>query len=182
LHGQYGPFASVTASSNASFSGSTPNFSGIHTYFTVTLPGSTSPYTGTVKFTPANDDDHAIYFHPSVTVTVRDKYNQTVQSQLTGTVSGCSYLTGYRVFDLKKSTATHAPYWITLQSSVKTVQIALEEIKPMRVRWYPDNDGDGWGPLSPSRLTACVPPPGFVVTQTGDCNDNNPNVYPGNGC
>lgn len=182
-HGQYGPYGSVTASSNPNFSGSSPNFSGIHRYFTVTLPYNSGlgKYVGTVKFTPANDDDHAIYVHPSVTVSVKNKSGTVVSSQLTSTFSGCSYLSGYAVHELKKSTS-FAPYRITLEATTATVYVALEEIKPMRERWYPDVDGDTWGPLSPSELTACTPSAGFVTKQSGDCNDNNASIYPGNGC
>src|SRR5690606_39098738 len=157
-HGDMGPFASVSASSDPAFSGSTPSFSGIHTYFTVTLPGSGSPRQGTVKFTPAKDDSHVVYFHPSVTVTVKDKDGNPLAPELTGTVNGCEYLTGYSIFDLKKSTSTHAPYWISFTASTSPINVALEEVSPMAEWWWYDGDGDGYGPSFANRLkTACVP-------------------------
>lgn len=182
-HGSLGPFAAVTASSNPNFAGSTPKFNAIHTYYTVTLPSAGGGiYRGTVKFTPANDDDHVLYVKPAVTVTVKDKSGASVASQLSSTFPTCpSYLTNYSVHELKKA-STFAPYKITFEASVSTIQVALEEVKPMRERWYPDADLDGFGPASPSQLTACVPSSGYVTTTSGDCNDGNASLYPGNGC
>lgn len=178
-HGALGPYASVTADDNASFAGDTPKLDGIHTYYTVSFEDATAPHVGTVKFTPANTDDHVIYVKPGVTVTVKNKSGAAVSSVLSGTVSGCSYLTDYHVFPLSTST-TLAPYRITFQSaSAAPIYTALEEVLPMRERWYQDGDGDTWGAPSPSVLTACVPPSGYGVKRGGDCNDGNASVYPG---
>lgn len=43
--------------------------------------------------------------------------------------------------------------------------------------WYPDLDGDGFGDQG-GELIACTQPPGYVG-QFGDCDDNDPNTYPG---
>jgi putative metal-binding protein/concanavalin A-like lectin/glucanase superfamily protein/type IX secretion system substrate protein len=43
--------------------------------------------------------------------------------------------------------------------------------------WYNDSDGDGFGNISDSVYTCC-PPPGYVPDFT-DCNDSDPNIYPG---
>lgn len=188
-HGQYGPFGSVTASSNPTFSGSTPKFSGIHRYFTVDLPGSGGSYQGTVKYTPSANDSHVVYFDPSVTVTVKDRNQNPVSPELVGTTTGCAYLTGYAVFDLKKSTSTHAPYWITFSASTSEINAALEEVSPMAETWYVDQDGDGfgrWPYAGPSEYltTACVPWGAFEngATQFADCDDGDAGVYPGSGC
>jgi hypothetical protein len=182
-HGPSGPYGSVTASSNPSFAGATPKFSGIHRYFTVTLPSvGGGLYRGTVKFTPANDDDHVVYVKPSVTVTVKDKSGTLVSSQLSSVFATCpAYLTNYAVYELKKS-SSFAPYKLTFEATTSAIQVALEEVKPMREHWYPDADLDGYGPASPSEFTACVPSPGYLTTTSGDCNDANASVYPGNGC
>ncbi|MBK6754119.1 MAG: putative metal-binding motif-containing protein [Flavobacteriales bacterium] len=44
-------------------------------------------------------------------------------------------------------------------------------------RWYADLDEDGYGVLS-TEVIACVQPPNTVAL-TGDCDDNDPNVFPG---
>ncbi|HEY0976052.1 MAG TPA: putative metal-binding motif-containing protein [Flavobacteriales bacterium] len=46
--------------------------------------------------------------------------------------------------------------------------------------WYPDADGDGYGDNSIS-ITACAAPEGYITTGH-DCDDNDPNVFLGQGC
>lgn len=48
--------------------------------------------------------------------------------------------------------------------------------------WYQDFDRDGYGAGAPLFLPADAPPPGLSTLRGGDCNDNDPAVYPGNGC
>jgi len=43
--------------------------------------------------------------------------------------------------------------------------------------FYPDADGDGYGSVS-GRILACSAPSGYLA-DSSDCNDGNPNVYPG---
>ena len=43
--------------------------------------------------------------------------------------------------------------------------------------FYPDADGDGYGPVVPPQCL-CVPGASYKVTQTGDCDDSNSSVYP----
>jgi hypothetical protein len=55
------------------------------------------------------------------------------------------------------------------------------------VSWYPDMDFDGYGVGTPFRLPEGAlpprPPPVFQwVTNDGDCNDRDPNKYPGHNC
>lgn len=177
-HGSSGPFASVTADDNASFAGATPKLDAIHTYYTVDFEDTTAPYVGTVKFTPDNTDDHAIYVKPNVTIVVKDKNGTTLTAALSGTVSGCSYLSSYKVYALSTSTSV-APYRITFTSaSSASINALLEEISPMRERWYKDQDGDTWGLPSPNKLTACTPPAGYTVKRGGDCNDLNASINP----
>jgi hypothetical protein len=183
-HGPSGPYDTDTASSNPNFAGSNPKLEVLHTYYTVTLPFvSPGVYRGTVKFTPVNDDDHIVYVDGTVAVTVKDKNNNVVSSQLSSSFSDCTaYLDNYSVYEMKKSTSTHAPYKLTFEAASSPVKVLLEEVKPLRARWYPDADGDTYGPPTPSVLTACLPSAGYVTTTAGDCNDSNPAVYPGSGC
>jgi hypothetical protein len=51
-----------------------------------------------------------------------------------------------------------------------------DEDAPLLI-WYNDDDQDGFGDASRS-VTACNQPDGVVADNT-DCNDKNPNVYPG---
>jgi large repetitive protein len=46
--------------------------------------------------------------------------------------------------------------------------------------WHPDTDGDGYGDAAIT-ITACAQPPGHVLNDD-DCNDNDANIFPGNGC
>lgn len=182
-HGPSGPYDTETASSNPNFAGANPKLEAIHTYFTVTLPYvSPGVYRGTVKFTPTNDDDHIVYVDNTVAVTVKDKNGNVISSQLSSSFSACtSYLDNYSVHEMKKSTSTHAPYKLTFEASSSPIKVLIEEVKPVRARWYPDADGDTYGPLTPSHFTACLPDPGYVTTTTGDCDDSNPAIYPGVG-
>jgi hypothetical protein len=43
--------------------------------------------------------------------------------------------------------------------------------------YYRDADGDGYGAAN-SSIIACSPPAGYV-SQSGDCNDSDPNIHPG---
>jgi hypothetical protein len=175
-HGALGPFGSVSASSNPNFTGANPKLDGIHKYVTVTLPGSGGSYAGTLKFTPATSDDHALYVHPTVTLSVRDKNGSAVSALVSGAVSGCSYLTSYEVYYLPTSLA---PFKVDLSASTATAYITLEQVSAMAERWYQDTDLDTYGAPSPSFLTACVPPAGYNVKRGGDCNNANATVYPG---
>jgi hypothetical protein len=48
-----------------------------------------------------------------------------------------------------------------------------------QITYYKDNDGDGFGTASETVVASqCAPPAGYA-SQAGDCNDNNPDVYPG---
>lgn len=180
-HGPAGPYDSKVADSNANFTGATPKFDAIHTYYTVTLPSvGGGVYRGTVKFTPATNDDHIVYVDPVVTVTVKDASNSVVSSQLTKPFSDCAtYLDQYSVHELN---TTSGPYKLTFEANTSTIKVLLEEVKPLRPTYYKDVDGDTYGPLLPSQRTACLPPAGYVVTRAGDCNDNNASMYPGSGC
>lgn len=44
------------------------------------------------------------------------------------------------------------------------------------VHWYRDQDGDGYGDPNQG-ITACTPQPGYVTDST-DCDDTNPQVFP----
>jgi len=49
---------------------------------------------------------------------------------------------------------------------------------PGCITYYYDADGDGWG-VSGNSKCLCAPSGNYRALQPGDCNDNNPNIYPG---
>ena len=49
------------------------------------------------------------------------------------------------------------------------------------IAYYPDNDGDGFGDENATATLACTAPMNFVEDNT-DCNDNDPNINPTQGC
>jgi hypothetical protein len=51
-----------------------------------------------------------------------------------------------------------------------------EDVLDLPTRWYADMDGDGWG-AGDVLATGCVGPSG-AVSQTGDCDDDDPTIYP----
>ncbi|NOK10850.1 putative metal-binding motif-containing protein [Corallococcus exercitus] len=47
------------------------------------------------------------------------------------------------------------------------------------ISWYPDDDNDGYGNSQlPAKITACEGP-ALTASRTGDCNDRDPSVHPG---
>lgn len=49
--------------------------------------------------------------------------------------------------------------------------------------WYFDADGDGWGIDIPgSSQRACAQPGADWTSRSGDCDDNDADLYPGHGC
>jgi hypothetical protein len=53
----------------------------------------------------------------------------------------------------------------------------IDEGLDCRITWYRDKDGDGYGRTNMIRMS-CIKPQGFT-NMAGDCNDNNPAIYPG---
>lgn len=173
-HGSLGPFASVTAKSAATYD----TFSSTHTYYTVNFTDVTAPYVGRVDYSPSVTGDYAIYYNPSVTVTVKDKNGTTVGPLLTQSMSSCSYLAGYRIFNLSNSAAL-APYQVTFTSSTTVpIKVLLEELSAVSIWWYKDMDGDAWGNSAQKQLTPCVPDAPYTVKQGGDCNEANAGINP----
>lgn len=173
-HGSLGPFASVTAKTAAAYD----TFSATHTYYTVSFTDATAPYVGRVDYSPSVTGDYAIYYNPSVTVTVKDKNGTTVSPLLTQSMSSCSYLAGYRIFNLSNSAAL-APYQVTFTSSTTVpIKVLLEELSAISIWWYKDMDGDAWGNSTQKQLTPCVPDAPYTVKQGGDCNEANAGINP----
>ena len=66
------------------------------------------------------------------------------------------------------------------EDTADTGRLCMPETAPI---WYFDGDGDGWGVDIPgSSQRSCTQPEGQWVLQAGDCDDNDPAVYPGAGC
>lgn len=159
---------SVTATSG--LTSSTPDISTVHKQFNVTLPTGAA---GTVKFTPGATGSWSFFLTQNVSVTVKSG-GTTLASVLGHSVSGCA-LGQAVVFDLTGGTT----YEVVLGSaSGNLVGVVAERLEDYRVRYYQDADADTWGNSSVSKLTACVPPAGYI-TRRYDCNDANASINPG---
>jgi len=55
--------------------------------------------------------------------------------------------------------------------------VALTPITPLPI-WFVDADGDGYGDLASSGVSALTQPPGYVAND-GDCDDHNASIHPG---
>jgi hypothetical protein len=175
-HATLGPYLSVTASATESFSSTTPNINATHTHYTVTLPGSGSSYTGTVKFVPGRSGSWAFYVTQDIPLSLKDSNGNTLSAALTDPLnsSTCS-LTKAVVYNLTKDLT----YRLTLgASTVSTVGVAAERVEDYRVYYFQDADADGYGNTNVFKLTACTPPANYVTDDT-DCNDANASVHPG---
>ena len=166
-----GDLVAVTATSG--FSSGTPSISTTHKFYDVTLPTGAA---GTVKFRPSAAGSWAFYLTKNISVTVRDGANAVISPALGHAVSasGCA-LIQVAVYDLPSTTTD---YRVELGSaSGNKVGVVPERLEDNRVRFYQDLDGDTWGNSSVSKLTACVPPAGYI-TRRFDCNDTNASIHP----
>jgi hypothetical protein len=171
-----GPFASVTASSTENFSSTSPHINNTHTYNTVTLPGSGGTYQGTVKFVPGKSGAWAFMLSVDLPVTVKDSNGNTLTAALTDSLDGSTCaLTKAVVYDLTKSATYRVIFGPT---TVSTVGVAAERVEDYRVYYFQDADSDTYGNPNVFKLTACVPPAGYVTDDT-DCDDANASIHPG---
>ncbi len=53
-----------------------------------------------------------------------------------------------------------------------------EDPDDVAATWYLDNDGDGFAGIAATFVVQCSPPPNGVLTND-DCDDDDPNIYPG---
>ncbi|HEX8699556.1 MAG TPA: putative metal-binding motif-containing protein [Myxococcaceae bacterium] len=175
-HATLGPFASVTASATDTFTSTSPNINSTHKYYTVTLPGSGTSYTGTVKFVPGSTGSWAFFLSQDIPITVKDSSGNTLTAALTDGLSGSTCtLTKAVVYNLTKS----ATYRVTLgTASGPTVGVSTERVEDYRVYYFQDADSDAYGNTNVFQLTACTPPTGYVTDDT-DCNDANASIRPG---
>ncbi|WP_224246268.1 hypothetical protein [Hyalangium gracile] len=178
-HINNGPYASVTATSSST-DPSMPGINTTHTAYTVTLPGSGSSYTGTVKFVPNRTNSAWAFFVSSnITVVLKDASGNTVTQAFSApqaiSQSGC----GLSQVVVYNNLTKDATYRLTLgPSTSSTVQVIPERVEDNRVYYFQDADGDGYGNTNVFSLTACTPPTGYVLDDT-DCNDSNPAIHTG---
>ncbi|WP_224368401.1 hypothetical protein [Hyalangium versicolor] len=173
-----GPYASVTASASAT-DPSMQNISTTHTAYTVTLPGSSGSYSGTVKFVPNRASSAwAFFVNSSTSLVLKDSSGATVSPAFAPqsiSVAGCS-LTRVVVYN---NLTQSAAYTLTVgPSASSTVQIIPERVEDNRVYYFQDADGDGYGNTNVYQLTACTQPSGYVLDDT-DCNDANASIHTG---
>ncbi|MDY7228167.1 hypothetical protein [Hyalangium rubrum] len=173
-----GPYASATASASST-DPSMQSINSTHTAYTVTLPGSGSSYTGTVKFVPSRTSSAwAFFVSANITVVLKDASGNTVTpafspQSISQTGCGLSQVVVYN--NLTKD----AVYKLTLgPSTTSTVQVIPERVEDSRVYYFQDADSDGYGNTNVYTLTACTPPAGYVLDDT-DCNDANAAVHTG---
>ncbi len=176
-HVANGPHSSVSASSSWS-DPSMQSVSGTHTHYDVTLPGSGGSYSGTLKFVPSRSNSAwAFFLSAGVSAELKDSGGTVVSPVLSHSISqgGCS-LTQVVVYD---GLTYNATYKLTLGSSTSsTLDLVTERVEDNRVYYFDDADSDTYGDTNVYKLTACVPPAGYVTDDT-DCDDTNASINPG---
>jgi MYXO-CTERM domain-containing protein len=177
LHGQFGPFVTVTAQA---YPGTVlTNVNPVHTYFTVQLPGAPEENRSAVRYHPNVSGTFGLYLKQDYPIVVRDADGIAVPVLFEHAVSTCSVpdsLTWVRVFENLDEEQTYTLDIGPLASS--SVSFAIEYLPEFTTWLYPDSDADGVGAaVDPIAVTWCAFP--SSLSRFGDdCDDQDPESHP----
>jgi len=176
-HGQFGPFAAVTAQA---YPGAViTNVNTVHTYFTVELPGAPGANRSAVRYRPNATGPYAFYLRENYPIVVRDSDGEAVPVLFGHAVTTCNVAESLTWVVVVESLEAAGTYYIDIGPiASSSVSFAIEFL-PEFTNWlFPDGDGDGRGAGSePSAVTWCAFPDS-LSTLGDDCDDADPASYP----
>ena len=140
LHIAHGPYATVSAGSDASTV--TANVNAPHTHYTIELPrDSTDPdrYRGAVVYRPTQDGEHAFFMEPSASLDVTDATGLALPIVARHDVATCAGIASVAVVRLERQVRYRAVVPAITASSVHLVIENLDGFAPE----------DAWVPTCP---------------------------------
>lgn len=173
FHSTNGPFSSVTATLGPDPVAATPNVDPVHTHYSVTVSPSV---VNNVVYTPVRSGTWAIFTDEAVPLEVVPLGGAAQAVRLSHRVSACPALPLVRVYTLTAG-QRYVLRLGPLSSGDTVTPLVLEKISDFETLHGRDQDGDGFGGLTETLSTPCVPPPGFVPNVT-DCDDSDPAIHP----
>ncbi|MFM7200107.1 MAG: putative metal-binding motif-containing protein, partial [Myxococcota bacterium] len=124
---------------------------------------------------PDNGVSNAQTWHPDADKDGYGDLNRALQSCSAPTVDNLSWILDGR--DCNDANPNIKPGASETCNGIDDDCNGIVDDGQSNTRFFRDADGDGFGDANHSQK-ACVAPPGYVSVQ-GDCNDTNPNIYPG---
>ncbi len=174
FHTRFGPFKEVRAAEQGSAPvGAEEHLNEVHTYYTVSLPGSSRA--GVVPYTPARSGLWAFYVQHEIAFEIRDGAGRALPVLHADSVPGCPHLSNVEVVELVAGVKVEVALGPTTASQVGVVIEKLDDFVVVHGR---DRDGDGFGDAADVTTSPCLPAAGWVANDE-DCDDGDAQVHPG---
>jgi cysteine-rich repeat protein len=176
-HGEFGPFAAVTAQA---YPGTVlANVNPVHTYFTVELPGTPGANRAAVRYRPNATGPYAFYLKENYPIVVRSSDGEAVPVLFEHPVTTCNAADSLTWVVVVESLDVAGTYYVDIGPlASSSVSFAIEFLPEFTSWLFPDGDGDGLGAGSdPTALTWCAFPESLSVFGE-DCDDADPASYP----